>query len=208
MAMKRTAVLAAILAAGSVAIADDERDRGKRDGKDVSEFLLGVKEVPVVSTDGFGTFRAEISKDEKRIEYKLTFRGLEGDVTQAHIHVGPKGNTGAIVLWLCQTPTNPAPATTDPPQCFDDGDPKTLRSNTVKGVLTKDDVIPQAAHGIAEMEFDEIVDLIKAGKTYVNVHSAKFPPGEIRSQLDADHDHGHGHGDRRDDGKDRKDGRD
>jgi hypothetical protein len=33
-------------------------------------------------------------------------------------------------------------------------------------------------------EFEEVVALIRAGKTYVNVHTTKFAPGEIRSQLD------------------------
>jgi hypothetical protein len=37
--------------------------------------------------------------------------------------------------------------------------------------------------------------LIRAGRTYANVHSAKFPGGEIRSQLDHgdddNDDHGH-----------------
>jgi hypothetical protein len=195
--MTRNTIAAVVLmiAAGGAARADDDSRR-------IGEFLLGVKEVPVVSTTGFGTFRAEISGDGKRIEYKLTFHKLEGDVTQAHIHVGPEQNTGGIVLWLCQTAANPAPATTDPPQCFDEGDPATRRSNTVKGVLTKDDVIPQANHGIAAMEFDEVVALIRADKTYVNVHSSAFPPGEIRSQI-ADHSHG-----RDDDKKDDKRGGD
>lgn len=186
------AALVLMVAAGGAARADDDSRR-------IGEFLLGVKEVPVVSTTGFGTFRAEISRDGKRIDYKLTFQKLEGDVTQAHIHVGPKQNTGGIVLWLCQTPTNPAPATTDPPQCFDDADPATRRANSVKGVLTKDDVIPQPNHGIAAMEFDEVIALIRADKTYVNVHSTTFPPGEIRSQIDDDHGHDD---DKRDDKRD------
>jgi hypothetical protein len=33
------------------------------------------------------------------------------------------------------------------------------------------------------MEFDELVRAIRAGVTYVNVHSETFPGGEIRGQL-------------------------
>jgi hypothetical protein len=36
----------------------------------------------------------------------------------------------------------------------------------------------------------EVIALICAGRTYVNVHSSKFTPGEIRSQIknrDGDH---------------------
>lgn len=150
------------------------------------EALFGVKEVPVVSTTGSGTFRAEISRDEASIAYTLSFQDLEGDVRQAHIHIGPEQNTGGIVLWLCQTAANPSPVASTP-HCFDPLNPATARSNTVSGVLTAADIIPQAANGIAAGEFEEVLGLIRAGKTYVNVHSAKFGPGEIRSQIQ----HGH-----------------
>ena len=32
-------------------------------------------------------------------------------------------------------------------------------------------------------EFAEVIALVRAGKTYVNVHSVKFGGGEIRSQI-------------------------
>jgi hypothetical protein len=40
--------------------------------------VTGVQEVPVVSTTGSGTLRAEISKDGDEIEYTLSFSNLEG----------------------------------------------------------------------------------------------------------------------------------
>jgi hypothetical protein len=153
----------------------------------IRETLLGVQEVPVVSTTGSGTFRAEISRDGDEIEYTLTFRNLEGDVRQSHIHIAPPQNTGNIVLWLCQTAANPAPAGTNPPQCFNTLAGESPRSNTVSGVLRASDVIPQASNGIAANELEEVLQLINAGKTYVNVHSAFIPAGEIRSQIEGHH---------------------
>jgi len=44
-------------------------------------------------------------------------------------------------------------------------------------------VIGPAGQGIAAGEFAELLAAIRAGKTYANVHSAKFPGGEIRAQL-------------------------
>jgi hypothetical protein len=57
----------------------------------------------------------------------------------------------------------------------------------VKGTLTAADVVGPAAQGITAQEetrFAELIALIRAGKTYVNVHSAKFPGGAIRGQID------------------------
>ncbi len=77
-----------------------------------------------------------------------------------------------------------------------------LRNGRVSGTLTEADVQSLAANGIAGPtattpgEFAEVVALIRAGKLYANVHSGKFPAGEVRSQLDNrgndsnDHDHG------------------
>lgn len=150
----------------------------------IYEFLLGIKEVPVVSSTGSGTFQAEISRDEDEIEYTLSFANLEGDVRQSHIHIGPEQNTGPIVLWLCQTAANPAPAGTNPPQCFNALAGESPRTNTVSGVLRASDVIPQLTNGIASNELAEVIALIRAGKAYVNIHSSMSPGGEIRSQID------------------------
>jgi hypothetical protein len=181
--MKKTVVLTALVLAIGAGIAFAHSNR-----RSIREFLTGVQEVPVVSTTGSGTLRAEISKDEDEIEYTLSFRNLEGDVTQSHIHIGPAQNTGGIVLWLCQTAANPAPAGTTPPQCFNAAAGDSPRANTVSGVLRASDVRPLAANGIAANEFEEVIALIRAGKTYVNVHSAAFGAGEVRSQIE-DHDH-------------------
>ena len=51
------------------------------------------------------------------------------------------------------------------------------------GTLEADDVIGPADQGIAAGEFSELVAAIRAGATYANVHSTKYPGGEIRAQL-------------------------
>ena len=43
--------------------------------------------------------------------------------------------------------------------------------------------------GILAGEFDELVEAIRAGATYANVHSTEFPPGEIRDQISSDDRH-------------------
>ena len=44
------------------------------------------------------------------------------------------------------------------------------------------------AQGIAAGEFDELVDAIRDGFTYANVHSSLSPGGEMRGQLNDDRD--------------------
>jgi hypothetical protein len=47
-------------------------------------------------------------------------------------------------------------------------------------------VIGPAGQGIAAGEFSELVDALRAGRAYANVHSSKFPGGEIRGQINDD----------------------
>ena len=185
--MKRITIVATAafaIAATALAFTDEGSRR-------FSEFLNGLNEAAaVVSTTGTGTFRATINRDETEINYQLTFKDLEGDVRQAHIHIGHPQNAGGIVLWLCDSEANPSPSATTP--ACNQNDPLNNRAGTVTGTLTAADVQAQAVNGIAAGEFAEIIALIRAGRTYVNVHSTKFPPGEIRSQIDDrndDHDH-------------------
>ena len=52
------------------------------------------------------------------------------------------------------------------------------------GTLTAANVVGPAGQGIAAGEFGELIRAIRAGKTYANVHSTKFPGGEIRRQIE------------------------
>ena len=194
--MKRITILAtAAFAIAGTALAFTEEGRSR-----FSEFLNGFNEAAnVVSTTGSGTFRATINREETEISYVLTFKELEGDVRQAHIHIGLPQNSGGIVLWLCDSATNQSPRA-NTPECTAN-DPLNTHAGRATGTLTEADIQSLAVNGIAGPtattpgEFAEIIALIRAGKTYVNVHSTKFPPGEIRSQIDDHHDD---HGDHRD----------
>jgi hypothetical protein len=49
--------------------------------------------------------------------------------------------------------------------------------------LTAADVIGPAAQGIASGQMGRVVQAIREGASYGNVHSTMFPAGEIRGQL-------------------------
>jgi hypothetical protein len=165
------AVVAALTAAGTVAVAGG--------GDSIREELTGYEEDPlVVSTTGNGSFKARINEGQERIDFRLRYDELEGDVAQAHIHFGGPRQSGGISVFLCTNMGNgPAGTATCPAE-----------PGTVSGTLEPDDVIGPTDQGIAAGEFDELVDAIRNGVTYVNVHSSLYPGGEIRAQLEEDDD--------------------
>jgi len=147
--------------------------------------LIGFREVPANSTVASGKFKAEIINDTT-IAYELTYSGLEGTVTQAHIHFGQRFVAGGISLWLCQVPG----VTTDPTGLSGTCPQEAKEGTTVKGNLTPANLTGPAAQGIDgtpetrnAAEFAEIIKAMRAGLTYANVHSSKFPSGEIRGQI-------------------------
>ena len=51
-------------------------------------------------------------------------------------------------------------------------------------------MVGPTGQGIAPGEYAELLRAIRAGATYANVHTSKYPAGEIRAQLDGrGHDH-------------------
>jgi len=144
--------------------------------KRISEILTGYQETPSsVSTTGNGTFKARISNDETQIDWQLTYGDLEGAVQQSHIHFGQSRETGPISVFLCTNLGN-GPAGTQP--C-------PAPPATISGTITAADVTNLAnERGISAGELDELIQAIRAGATYVNVHSTRWPGGEIRSQID------------------------
>jgi hypothetical protein len=124
-------------------------------------------------TSGKGTFRASIRSGGSAIRYRLSYAGLEAEPLQAHIHLGQPGVNAGVIAFLCDN-TGAGPAGTDP--CPDP-------PATVEGTLRAADVIGPEDQGIDAGQFGELVRAMRAGATYANVHTEKYPGGEIRAQL-------------------------
>ncbi len=153
--------------------------------------LRGYSEVPPISTGARGDFRGTISSDDTTIDYEESYEGLEGAVTQSHIHFGPRGVSGGISVWLCQTAAAPAPASVAQITPFCPPSP-----GTVKGTLTEKNVIGPVGQGITAGDFAELLKAIRAGLSYANIHSreadgvaANFNAGEIRGQITVSRGH-------------------
>jgi hypothetical protein len=173
-------VLAALVAAGlvttvAVTVIADHDDRGRRSFR---ARLNGFEEVPTLSSPGSGSLRLRLSSDGQSATYTLTFSGLS-NAFAAHIHLGADATVGGVIAFLCGGGGKPAcPAS----------------SGSVSGTLVPADVIGPANQGIAPGQWTEFVAALRAGFTYVNVHTndgvdppntgpGDFPTGEIRGQI-------------------------
>ena len=172
-------VLGIVLACASATTFTDDGGKKKIDVR-----LSGYEETLVaLSTTGNGHFQARINKDETEIEWQLSYGDLEGTVTQSHIHFVARAQSGGISVFFCTNLGN-GPAGT--PAC----PASAPEDNPLTGVATAANVIGPAGQGIAPGEFAELIAAIRAGVAYVNVHSTKYPGGEIRAQFPADNGNG------------------
>jgi CHRD domain len=98
-----TKLVAALLMAAFAALALTAfSSAGTRGVMGVSAKLTAAQEVPkqvVVNTKGTGLFSASLQG--KKLTWKLTFSGLTGPATAAHIHLGALGKAGNVVVVLC-----------------------------------------------------------------------------------------------------------
>lgn len=177
-------VSAGALAGGGVALAHagDEHGNGHAGGSRFHAVLSGYQEVPAVSTPASAKFKARL--DDGVVRWRLSYRDLEGAVQQAHVHFGQPDVNGGVSAFLC---SNLAGAPAGVQAC-------PAAPATITGTIEADDVVGPTEQGIEPGELDELLSAMRAGVTYANVHSDKFPNGEIRGQI-----HSHGkkpHGDK------------
>ncbi|SMC97063.1 CHRD domain-containing protein [Kibdelosporangium aridum] len=163
----------ALSATASAAAPQDAEGFGGRHS--VREHLSSYHEHPLaLSTTGNGQFRATLNERTGEITWQLSYADLSGAITQAHIHFGHAFQAGGISAFLCTNAGNGPVGTQTCPAA----------PATISGTLRAADVIGPAAQGIAAGEFAEFAKAFRAGVTYANVHTAAFPAGEIRAQLD------------------------
>lgn len=128
--------------------------------------LSGGEEVPPVNTRGQGEAIFQLSDNGTVLSFRLNVANTD-NIQMAHIHIGAKGQSGPIAAWLY--PSAP-PAVTIPGR-FDG----TLASGNIT-----------AANLIGPLQgqpLSALIDQIKSGNAYVNVHTSQHPDGEIRGQI-------------------------
>jgi hypothetical protein len=175
------------------AVADDDHNQN-RQKRVFRAHLVGLNEVPSVSTTANGQFYAVVNEAGTAFTYWLTYSGLTFDAAQSHIHFGQNHTNGGISVWLCQSTVNPAPAsvTARVATC-----PLRATTTPITATITAADVVGPGGQGIAAGDFAEILAAMRAGAAYANVHSGVagnpnatptvptvgFPGGEMRGQI-------------------------
>lgn len=137
--------------------------KGQKKGKlNFTTSLKGSNEVPAVDTKAAGHVSVKISKDETSLYYKITAANLD-NVSAAHFHVAPTGVNGGVVAFLFSNPDQP--------------------SGPQNGVLAEGSITEADLIGTLAGNFAGLIEAIRTGNVYVNVHSTDFPSGELRGQL-------------------------
>jgi uncharacterized protein (TIGR03118 family) len=127
--------------------------------------LTGANERPAPSSSvGTGSFTAFLNQAMDTLTVTVSFRGLSSATLAggAHIHIGGPDDAGPIVLPLTDFPGG-------------------LSSGQFTTTLTADNFIPRPEIGINT--FVDAVHAILSGNAYFNIHTTRFPGGEIRGQI-------------------------
>jgi hypothetical protein len=122
----------------------------------------------------------QLSADGQSLSYKLIVANIE-NVFQAHIHRGPAGTNGGIVVWLYPSTTPGAGP---------------LGGGRVNGVIAEGTITAANLVGsLAGQPLSALVELLSTGGAYVNVHTndgtnptntgpGDYPGGEVRGQVE------------------------
>ena len=144
-----------------------------RPGVSASEFsthLTGFEEVPAILSGASGAFTARVSSGGNTLQYELNYANLASTATAAHIHFAQRGVSGPIIVFLCG-----GNGTGNCPE----------RAGTVRGTISSEDIRAIPEQGLEAGDFEGFLRILRAGAAYVNVHSERYPNGEIRGQIRA-----------------------
>ena len=139
------------------------------EGTRLRAHLVGTEETPAIFTAGSGVFTARVLDNETRIEFTLTYENLTAPPLAAHVHFGQRNVAGGVSFFFCGGGgKSPCPAST---------------SGTVTGTVVAANVVGPAGQGINPGDLAAILEMIRAGFGYANMHTPLHPGGEIRGQI-------------------------
>lgn len=131
------------------------------DNKNYNAKLSGGSEIPAVMTDATGIAKFNFNNDTSMATFQVNVDGLS-DVRFAHIHLEKAGANGPVIY--------------------------TLRMDKVvgpvSGVYAKGELMPSMFSGkLTGGDLVILREAFRTGNAYVNVHTDRFPGGELRGQI-------------------------
>jgi aldose sugar dehydrogenase len=128
--------------------------------------LAGANEVPPVDSRATGQAIFKPGEDGVVLAFRLIVANIN-DLTQAHIHLGGAGVNGPVVAWL-----------------YPAGPPAQLIPGRFGGVLAEGTLTAAQLVGpLAGQPLAALLEAMRYGEAYVNVHTSSHPAGEIRGQI-------------------------
>lgn len=155
--MRRSPILsgAMCLALAFMAMGCDDNNSTDNADSFAATPLTGSNAVPPTGSQATGSATFDISGDS--VQFTIQVNGITG-VTLAHLHAGAPAGSGPVAVQLF---TNSG-------------------TGPIDGTLTSDSF---AQGDIRGMSFDELVDQMRAGHVYLDIHTLTFPDGEVRGQV-------------------------
>ena len=124
--------------------------------------LTGAAEVPPVTTTATGTSEFTLSRTNDTLFVNITVNGLT-NVRFGHFHTAASGANGAVVAFLVDPPTLTGPQTGRIGKQF-------ITAANLSGTLVG-------------RPLSALIDQMRAGTVYVNLHTDANPGGELRGQV-------------------------
>ena len=174
--MYRHSVLAGAILAAAVTTVSTAGANAQQFQANFSGFQeLGAlnAETGAILSTGQGTLALNLNQPAGTLTFTLTYSGLSEPVTQAHIHFGKVHVPGGVIVFFC-TNINNGPVGTQ--ACPAGG-------GTVSGTITGANIVGPAAQNIPAGDFAGLVAALLSDTAYGNIHTTKFPAGEIRGQI-------------------------
>jgi hypothetical protein len=157
---------------------------GEANGGNFGTPLSAAEEVMPAGVVNESTARGnavfQLNAEGTALTYRLIVANIE-NVFMAHIHQGPAGTNGPVVVWLYPS-TTPGPGATG--------------GGRIDGVISEGTITAANFVGpLAGQELAALVADLTSGNAYVNVHTndgiaptntgpGDFPGGEVRGQVE------------------------
>ena len=119
--------------------------------------LSGAREVPAVQTAATGV--ATFNRAGNRVTYTVSASGFTTPLTVGHVHIGDVGVIGPVIV------------------------PFTIVAQSGTVASGSIDLSAPITQGNITISGDSLRTLFESGKSYVNLHTAAYPGGEIRGQI-------------------------